>query len=331
MAMTMPTPELMELVGRIMADLGVQRPPPYRPADGQSRDEWIDEVARVRAQHDQQARVLSVHVITDGPEVASVTDHRVAVDGDTIGARVYTPDGGGPFGVIVFYHGGAWWLAGGEEGFAITDDYCRTFCARLGMVVVNVDYRLAPECPFPTQLEDSYAGLKWVVQHAELLNIDPTDLVVMGASSGGNQAAALCLLARQRGGPEIRAQVLHVPALDLTGGSPSLHEQPGLWEGLVGVISLYADDEQLRDPLVSPLLADDLSRLPPAVIVTGDHDPLRDDGSRYAARLREAGVAAKLLEFPMLHNIALPETTQRMFDEMVEAIVEIRTAAGSAS
>ena len=166
----------------------------------------------------------------------------------------------------------------------------------------------------------AYAGLKWVVEHGELLNINPADVVVMGASSGGNLAAAVCLLARERGGPAIRAQVLHVPALDLTGGSPSLHEQPGLWEGLAPVVALYADAEQVLDPLASPLLADDLSGLPPAVIVTGDHDPLRDDGSRYAARLGEAGVDATLLEFPMLHNIALAETTERMYADMAASI-----------
>jgi acetyl esterase/lipase len=317
------SPDLAALVARLMAALpGDGRPavPPVRPRPGQSHDDWLGEVRVARAINDDPARVLAVRLTPPGPPVAAVRDHTIPVDGGTITARAYTPEGAGPFPAVVFYHGGAFWLAGGEAGFALTDDYLRLFCDGLGAVVINVDYRLAPEHPFPQQLEDSYAGLCWAAGSAPELNIDPGNVAVMGASSGGNQAAAVCLLSRDRGGPRIRAQILHVPALDLTGGSPSLHEDPAIWDHLNDVIALYATPEQRADPLASPLLARDLTGLPPAVIVTGQHDPLRDDGRRYAERLAMAGVPATLLDYPMLHNIALPRTSQQMFAEMITAI-----------
>jgi acetyl esterase len=317
------SPDLAAYVANLMAALpgsASQGLPPAKPRPDQTRDQWLAEVRAERTIQDDPARVLAVHLTPPGPPVAAVLDYTIPVNGATITGRAYTPEGTGPFPAIVFYHGGAFWLAGGQPGFTLTDDYCRLFCHGLGAVVVNIDYRLAPEYPFPEQLEDSYAGLQWVAANAPALNIHPDNVAVMGASSGGNQAAAVCILARDRGGPHIRAQILHVPGLDLTGGSPSLHEDPAIWEQLDLVIGLYATQDQRADPLASPLLADDLTALPPAVIVTGQHDPLRDDGRRYAERLAAAGVQATLLDYPMLHNIALPETSQQMFTDMIAAI-----------
>jgi acetyl esterase len=252
------------------------------------------------------------------PEIGAVEDHEVPVDGDSITARVYRPKGSGPRPAIVFLHGGAWWQAGGETGFLLTDDYCKVFVGGLDAVVVNVDYRLAPEFPFPQQLEDSYAGVQWVVDHADELGVDPDRVSVMGASSGGNQAAAVCLLARERRLP-IASQILHVPALDLTGSSPSVQADPD-YAHFAEIVRLYATDDQLSNPLVSPLLAPSLEGLPPTLVVTGDYDVLRDDGIRYAERLAEAGVPVRHLSYPMFHNIALPETSDRMFAEMIDAL-----------
>ncbi|GAB4064312.1 alpha/beta hydrolase [Angustibacter speluncae] len=293
--------------------------PTPAPAPGQPREEWEAEVAAIRSAYEDAARVMAVHLTPPGPEIGTIEDHVLAVQGGTIGARVFHPTTPGPHPALVFYHGGAWWQAGGEMNRLLTDDYCRVFVDGLDAVVVNVDYRLAPEHPFPHQLEDSYAGLVWTVEHASDLGVDPERVAVMGASSGGNQAAAVCLLARERGGPAIRAQVLHVPALDLTGGSPSLGGDPA-WAQLSEMVRLYATDEQRENPLVSPLLAPSLAGLPPAVVVTGDHDPLRDDGRRYVERLTDEGVPAQLLRYPMFHNIALPETTEQMLADMVGAV-----------
>jgi acetyl esterase len=294
--------------------------PPPAPLDGQSREEWAEGVAKLRADYEEVARVLAVHLTSPSsvPEIGAIEDHQIPVDGGSITARVYRPTDSGTRPAIVFLHGGAWWQAGGETGFLLTDDYCKVFVGGLDVVVVNVDYRLAPEFPFPQQLEDSYAGVQWVVNHAEELGVDPARVSVMGASSGGNQAAAVCLLARERGLP-IAAQVLHVPALDLTGSSPSVQADPSS-RHFAEIVRLYATDEELSDPLVSPLLAPSLAGLPPTLIVTGDYDSLRDDGARYAQRLAEAGVSVQHLSYPMFHNIALPETSDRMFAEMIEVL-----------
>jgi acetyl esterase len=320
--LTTMDPRLAQLVASVMAALPAEQPPSptAEPAPGQSRADWVAEVAAARAALDGQGEIHAELVPMDGPEVGSVHDETIEVDGAVITARVYTPPGTGPFPAIVGYHGGAWWLAGGEAGFQLTDGYCRRFCAGLTSVVVNVDYRLAPEFPYPHQLEDCYTALRWVVDHSSQLGIDPDNVSVMGGSSGGNQAAAVCLLARDRGGPAIRSQMLHVPALDLTLSSPSAREDPAVLAGLTGVVRLYATAEQVLDPYVSPLLAEDLSGLPPAVIVTGEYDFIRDDGRRYAVRLAEAGVEVRALEYPMLHNISLPETTEQMFADMIEAV-----------
>jgi len=321
-------PRLAAIVGEIMAVLPAEPPEPPTPApkSGQSRAEWEADVAAARSAHDAPAEVVALLLAPRAPAVASVLDHDIDVDGGQLTARVYSPEGDGPFPAIVFYHGGAWWLAGGETGFGLTDGFCRIYCAETGSVVVNVDYRLAPEHPYPGQLEDSYAGLVWTVEHASELKVDPANVSVMGQSSGGNQAAAVCLLARERGGPAIRSQTLHAPGLDLTLTSPSIAEDPATLEGLRQVRLLYAREDQFTDGYVSPLLADDLSGLPPAIIITGEHDFIRDDGRRYAARLSEAGVDVRALEYPMLHGVALPETTDQMLADLVAALREVQAA-----
>jgi acetyl esterase len=320
--LTTMDPRLAQLVGEVMAALPAEQPPapPPAPAAGQDRADWLAEVAAARAALDGQGEIHAALVPLAGPEVGSVHDEKIEVEGGTITARIYTPSGSGPFPAIVAYHGGAWWLAGGEAGFKLTDGYCRRFCAGLDSVVVNVDYRLAPEYPYPHQLEDCYTALQWTIDQAATLRIDPANVSVMGGSSGGNQAAAVCLLARDRGRPAIKAQLLHVPGLDLSLESPSVREDPAVLAGLQAVTRLYATPEQVQDPYVSPLLAPDLSGLPPAVIVTGEFDFIRDDGRRYAERLRADGVEVRALEYPMLHNIALPETNEQMFAEMIAAL-----------
>ena len=316
-------PELLAYAAEAMALLpnGLAAPPPSSPAPGQSRDEWVAEVAKVRAEHDAQARVLADHITPAGPEVAGVSDVEIAVDGGWITARVYTPAGDGPFPAIVFFHGGAFWLGGGENGFGMTDAYCREFAVGTGSVFVNVDYRLAPECAFPQQPEDCFAGLQYLVSHAADLNVDPSNVSVMGASSGGNQAAAVCLLAQRRGGPVIRALVLHVPVLDLTLSSESARTDLA-FASLDDLLRLYVSDDDRTEPLASPLSADDaeLASVPPCVVVIGDFDGLRDDGRRWTERLQRLGVPTTLLTYPMFHSVALPDTTRQMVDEMAAAL-----------
>jgi acetyl esterase/lipase len=175
---------------------------------------------------------------------------------------------------------------------------CSTVAARTGAQVVSVDYRLAPTHRFPAGLEDCLDGLRWAAE----LPSSAAGVVVMGDSAGGNLAAALALASRDQGSPTIALQVLIYPGTDLTKQSPSLVENaeaPFLTKAGVDAFTEHylGPDGDPRDPLASPLLAPDHTGLPPALILTAEHDPIRDDGRRYAAVLREAGVPVRHTDY----------------------------------
>ncbi|WP_249998683.1 alpha/beta hydrolase [Actinoplanes sp. M2I2] len=220
-------------------------------------------------------------------------DIRIPVGGGRIRLRVYRPGDGTGRPIHVFLHGGGFWLGSVDE--EVNQATCRSRCAGAGCVVVAVDYRLAPEHPFPAPLEDCYAGLRWAVDHAADLGGDPANVSIGGVSAGATLAAAVALLARERRGPDLRLQLLEVPPLDL---SLDGMRASGVGDGFGITIDemalcrdLYlAAPGDARDPLVSPLHADSLAGLPAAAIMTAEFDPLRHDGERYADRLRAAGV-----------------------------------------
>lgn len=236
-----------------------------------------------------------------GPDVATVIEHRVRHAAGVCRVRVYRPALAGPLPLHVFIHGGAYWLGSADE--LVNDAVCRERAVGAGCVVVSVDYGLAPEHPFPRGLEDCYAALVWAHDNAEALDADAYRLSVGGISAGGTLAAAVALAARARGGPAIMLQVLEVPLLDL---SLETMRRSGVGDGyginttdLATSIEMYVPDTgAVREALVSPLSADDLTGLPPAVILTAEHDPLRDDGRTYGARLEQAGVPATVWQQP---------------------------------
>lgn len=190
---------------------------------------------------------------------------------------------GGRTQQVLFIHGGGW-VVGGVDAL---DYLCTNLCDRLNVDVTAVGYRLAPEHPFPAGLEDCEDAF-------EALAAQGKPIIVVGDSAGGNLSAALCL--RKRGRPEIRRQVLIYAALDLTLASPSLDPPRHGYSrrDFAQIIEVYRGATAADDPFVSPLCAPDLAGLPPAIVVTADADPLRDDGIRYAERLREAGVPVRL-------------------------------------
>ena len=209
-----------------------------------------------------------------------------------IGARVYTPEGNLPMGVLVYFHGGGWVLGDLESH----DRVCRALANQAGCVVVSVDYRLAPEHVFPAGAEDCYAATKWVSENAASINADATRLAVGGDSAGGNLAAVVSMMARDRGGPAINFQLLLYPVTDCALDTPSQKEfaadgfvlsradMEWFWKN-------YADTvAEKNNPYACPLRAKDLKSLPPALVLTASHDPLRDEGERFAGRLIAAGV-----------------------------------------
>lgn len=238
--------------------------------------------------------------------VASVRDFSVAAsDGHSITVRAYWPSGhraGQARPGLVFAHGGGWF----QCSLAVYDNPCRALANATGCVVLSVDYRLAPEHRFPIPLEDVYAALGWASRHAAMLDIDPARLGVGGDSAGGNLAAAVALLARDRAGPTVHHQLLLYPALDTVTDHDS-HRRFGEGHYLTTVLmqrcwDAYLNPGDAANAYAVPARAQDLRGLPPATVLVCDYDPLRDEGEQYAARLAQAGVAVRCERLPgMIH------------------------------
>jgi acetyl esterase len=248
----------------------------------------------------QAREVATTFKDLQGPlvQMASVTDRTVPGPAGALPIRIYTPHGS-PRGVLVYFHGGGWVIGNIE----VVDAPCRALAEATGCVVVSTQYRLAPESAYPAAPEDCYAVTAWVAEHQEQLGTEPAGVVVSGDSAGGNLAAAVSLMARDRGGPEIAFQALIYPATDLDSMDTESYRDNG--QGyLLTADSMrwfrehYLPDETLRkEAYASPSLASDHSGLPPAFIATMEFDPLRDDGEKYGALLEEAGVPATVKRY----------------------------------
>lgn len=257
----------------------------------------IDDWESVRAVGREQVEGLTAQVMQPAPAAVASTRYMIPVEGGEILLVVHRPtDAVGPLPVHLYFHGGGWTSGDADSGATAT--FCAERAALAECVVVAVDYRKAPEHPFPTALEDCLAALRWVVGHAEQERIDAARVSVGGASAGGNLAAALCLKARDEGGPSIGLQLLEVPALDLTFSLPS-HRDPELSRDYALsrtdaelVSSVYLDGADPTSLYLSPLLAEDLTALPPAHLISAEFDLLRDDARLYAERLQDSGVPA---------------------------------------
>ncbi len=233
-------------------------------------------------------------------------------DGD-IPMRVYTPAGEGPFPLAMMFHGGGWVI--GDLDTA--DGQCRAVCDGAGCVVVSVDYRLAPEHRFPAAADDCYAATCWAHEHAAALNGDAGRLAVVGDSAGGNLAAVVALMARDRGGPSLGLQVLVYPVTDgVAFDTPSYRDNAEGYlltaEGMHWFWDQYAAPADRGNPYASPLHAASLANLPPALVLTAEFDPLRDEGEAYAARLQESGARVECVRFDGLihgffaHSAVIP-------------------------
>ncbi|HMJ75977.1 MAG TPA: alpha/beta hydrolase [Iamia sp.] len=237
-------------------------------------------------------------------EVGPVTDVAIPGPGGDIPARIYRPDAHGPAPVLVWYHGGGWVIGDVET----SDPTARKLCQRAGVVVVSVDYRLAPEHPAPAATDDAWAALTWVAEHIGDHGGDPTLMAVGGDSAGGNLAALMAVRARDEGGPALRHQLLVYPATDLTMAHPSIEENGEGYFLTAATMRWFMDhylgaDRSHGDPTspaVSPLFVEDLSGLPPAQVLTAEFDPLRDEGDAYATRLAAAGVPVEHVPGPSL-------------------------------
>lgn len=251
-------------------------------------DEFL-EVATEGVERPTDDRIEEIERTIPGPDGAP-----------DIPIRIYMPKDRTEAGPgFVNFHGGGFLLGDLE----IEHPRCLTMAGEGGAVSVGVDYRLAPENPFPAGVEDCYAGLQWVAENAADLKIDPTRIGMGGGSAGGNLTAAVALMARDRGGPMVAFQMLIYPVIDDRRETPSMQQRPDpyiwtlqnsldMWNHYIG------QDRSNVSPYAAPARCEDLSGLPPAYVMTCEHDPLRDEAIIYAMRMMAAGVQVELHNYP---------------------------------
>jgi acetyl esterase len=280
----MPLDPQLEPINQVMTAGLPPRPGPEHPVDEMRNG----------------LRMLSM-ALGEPEEVASVEDRVVPGPAGEIPVRIYRPEGEGLLGCLVFFHGGGFVLGDLESH----DHLCRELANRSGGVVVAVDYRRAPEHPYPAAVDDCWAALGWVVDQAEALGIDPRAVAVGGDSAGGNLAAVAARRARDEGAPPLCFQLLVYPVIDLHDmGSWESRRRSGEGYALSSGLMEWFHDHYLGpdgpepgDVDVSPILVEDLSGLPSAHVVLAEFDPLHDEGRAYADRLEAAGVAVDLVDY----------------------------------
>jgi acetyl esterase len=263
----------------------------------------------------------SIRLVTGMPTpVAAVRNEHIPGPGGALPVRIYNPSTEpAALPVIVYFHGGGWVLGDLDSH----DNVCRALAVKTGAVVVAVDYRLAPEHPYPAAVDDAHAAVRWVADNASTIGADGMRIAVAGDSAGGNLAAAVSLLAREQG-PALRAQALIYPGVDMvTMDRPSLQDfSAGLFlthERIEWFKDQYVPDRARRaEPLASPLLASDHHGLPPTVIVTAGFDPLRDEGEAYGKALGDAGIPVEMKRYDgVIHGFV---SMDRWFPESAAAI-----------
>lgn len=288
------------VIGDILASI-----PPHNGQPGP-----LDPVA-VRAHEESEVPPVEERV-----PVHSVTDRVVASENGDIPVRVYTPHDASEYDVIVYFHGGAFFLGSLETH----DGVARNLANATGHRVVSVGYRRAPEAAFPAGLDDGHSVVRWITEHSDEIAWNGRTLALAGDSSGANFAAALAARAHDEGIP-VTHQVLLYPSLDLDFDAerfPSLHENgTGYfveYDSMLAFNAFYiASGANPADPLVSPVKREDLTGLPPALVITAEYDPMRDEGEAYAGRLAHAGVKTVLKRYDgathgfMQHFAWLPE------------------------
>jgi len=267
-------------------------------------------------------------------KVAAVCDLTIPGPAGAIPARLYLPGEEKTYPLFIYFHGGGWTIGDLDSA----DNIARFICRRAGCSVLSVDYRLAPEHPFPAGVDDAFAAVQWAVRQAAELHGDPQHVLVGGDSAGATLSAVISQLALHKGSPRLAGQVLFYAATNAAGlDTPSFKE---FGEKALGLptrdvrwfLDQYTPDSRdRRDPRVSPLFARDLYGLPPALVVTAEFDVLRDEGEEYARRLEKAGVPVTLLRCNgMVHGfltlVGLIKRSTQYFDQV---IVEIRRLAAA--
>ncbi len=254
----------------------------------------------------RSSRLEGMKMLGGEPEaLARVEDLLIPSPGGDVPVRLYASGHDGVRPALIYFHGGGFVFGNLDTHDAV----CRALAKESGAVVISVDYRLSPEHKFPAALEDSHAVTRWAAANAERLGIDPRCIAVGGDSAGGNLATVIAMRCRDAGGPALAGQLLIYPVTDLSSFETASHHELGegyflTRAGMEWFTGHYlASADQARLPEVSPLLAPNLSGLPPALVITAEFDPLRDEGEAYARRLQQAGVQVSVSRYPgMIHG-----------------------------
>lgn len=256
----------------------------------------------------ESARTVNLSSMAAQPEeVWKVDNRKILGPAGHIPVRVYRPQSKYPLPVLIYYHGGGW-VVGDLDA---ADVLCRQLANGANVIVVSVDYRLAPEHRFPAAIEDAYAAAAWVAENSSSLEADPNRIAVGGDSAGGNLAAAVTLMARDQGLSFIKFQLLFNPATHYAFDTDSYRDNAEGYGLTTDTMRWFwgqylAEEQDGRNPYASPLLAADLSSLPPALVITAEFDPLRDDGEAYAAKLKAAGIPVEAKRYDgMVHGFML--------------------------
>jgi len=240
--------------------------------------------------------------------VARVRDFTVPTTEAEIPVRAYANTTCPGLPALVYFHGGGWVIGDLDSA----DWICRSLAVATECAVFSVDYRLAPENKFPTPAEDCYQVTRWIIENARVESVDPNRVAVCGDSAGGNLATVVCMMARDRGGPSIIYQLLLYPITNHAFNTQSYRDfASGYWlttEDMKWFWNHYLREQNDgTNPYASPLAANNMSALPPALVITAGFDPLRDEGEAYAARLQEAGVSTRLSRYDsMIHGFLFP-------------------------
>ncbi|HVN85934.1 MAG TPA: alpha/beta hydrolase [Candidatus Binatia bacterium] len=254
---------------------------------------------------DARQAFTALAAMQGAPEpVAKVEDRQVPGPSGSIPVRIYTPNGRSPLPVLVYFHGGGW-VIGNIEGYEVL---CRSLAKAVECIVVSVDYRLAPEHKFPAAAEDAYAATRWAATTAAAIGGDPARVAIGGDSAGGNLTAVVALMARDRGGPPLVHQLLVYPVTDAGCDTVSYRDNADGYLLTKAAMHWFwghylSDGAEGANPYASPLRAQSHAGLPPALVITAEFDPLRDEGEAYAARLRAAGVPVTATRYDgMIHG-----------------------------
>lgn len=276
------------------------KPPPIENLDfGNARNNpTFKNAVEEMASHSAMVRTMNVAMPALPEKVAKVQHILIPTRDGQVNARAYYPSDNADLPVIVYFHGGGWVIA----NLDVYESSCRALCNAAEAIVVSIAYRQSPEARFPAAVNDAYDATQWILQNAGSLGGDPSRVAVAGESAGGNLATVTCLQIKDQGALMPAAQLLIYPVTDTSMSQASYAEnqdtQPLHTSMMPWFMNYYLENEADKTHrYVAPLLADDLSNLPPAIVITAEFDPLRDEGEQYAQKLANAGVSVKSQRF----------------------------------